>query len=104
MPGELTYPHGLEDPGCQGSIVNAEGHIYLSNNAASDRSHLTIKESKDGGKTWSKGTLVTSGSSGYSQLVYLGKGKLGVLAEMGSKHATISFKVLDIVKATNITL
>ena len=63
-----TFPTGLIDPGCQGSIVSVASDkgttLYLSNaNTTSSRTHMAIKSSTDGGKTWSQGTPVWSGPS-----------------------------------------
>ena len=68
VPSEVTFPDGLIDPGCQGSIVSVASDkgttLYLSNaNTTSSRTHMAIKSSSDGGKTWDHGAPVWSGPS-----------------------------------------
>lgn len=97
VPGNVTFPPGLIDPGCQGSIVNAGGILHTSNaNTTHSRSHMTVKTSVDQGKSWSRGVLVWSGPAGYSQLVPLSDQPgepLGLLFEAGARstYETISF-------------
>jgi hypothetical protein len=57
---------------CQASLASIDGSVYFSNQrSATDRSHLTVQRSDDGGKSWvAQGVLVQPGlSSGYSSLV-----------------------------------
>jgi len=92
--GNVTYPDGLVDANCQGSILNSGGTLYISNAAdAHARAHMTVKSSSDQGATWSQGLEVHSGPSAYSQLVSLGDDRLGLLFEAGtsSPYETISF-------------
>ena len=49
---------------------------------------MTVRKSKDNGKSWDGGKKIHSGPSGYSQLVYLGDGKLGLLFEAGEHKYT----------------
>jgi hypothetical protein len=102
--GNVTYPEGLVDPGCQGSIVNQAGALFTSNAVGPGRSHVTVKRSNDQGGHWTDGVLVWEGPSAYSQLVPMGTGTtgggdagtLGILFEAGVKHYTdsISFKLV----------
>mmetsp|Transcript_14680 Transcript_14680/g.45403 ORF Transcript_14680/g.45403 Transcript_14680/m.45403 type:complete len:355 (-) Transcript_14680:21-1085(-) len=83
VPSNVSYPDGLIDPGCQGSIVNLNETLYLSNlNSTTDRTHITVKSSFDRGTSWTGGTLVWAGPAAYSQLVAL-SGGLGLLYEGG---------------------
>ena len=102
-PGKVTFPKGLIDPGCQGSIINAHGALFLSNaNTTTDRSHMTVKRSDDQGATWDRGELVWKGPAAYSQLVELAGShkhkRLGLLFEAGEKktYETISFTTLKV--------
>ena len=93
VPSNLTFPDGLVDANCQGSIVNVAGALYTSNAARLYvRARMTIKGSTDMGATWSTIRVVHSGPSGYSQLVPLESG-LGLLFEAGvvTPYETISF-------------
>ena len=95
-----VYPKELIDPGCQGSVINQLGVLHISNaNTTSGRTHVTVKSSFNQGATWSRGTLVWKGPSGYSQLVSLGDPKtVGILLEAGRKstYETISFAVVTL--------
>ena len=86
--------------GCQGSLINQGGLLHTSNaNTSSGRTHVTVKTSTDEGATWSQGSLVWAGPSGYSQLVSVGDPKtVGILLEAGRKstYETISFAVVTL--------
>ena len=94
-PSGPTYPAGMIDPGCQGSIINHNGVLYTSNaGSTTGRTHMNIKRSTDMGQTWSKGISVWDGPSAYSQLVALGgnghsngTALLGLLFESGHKSS-----------------
>jgi hypothetical protein len=59
VPGDVTFPEGLIDANCQGSIINSGGTLYTSNAADTHgRAHMTIKSSRDMGATWSSGVEV----------------------------------------------
>lgn len=77
-----------------GSVANQNGTLYTSNdNTQRGRFMMTIKKSTDQGQSWSTGTLIHKGPSGYSQLVPLGGKSMGLLFECGSRgtYDTISF-------------
>lgn len=92
---EPTYPPQFTDPGCQGSIVNAnKGTLYTSNaGSTTARRELTIHRSTDAGLSWSFGQVLHAGPSAYSQLVQTPSGAMAVLFEAGVRGAyeTISF-------------
>jgi len=94
----VSYPAGLVDANCQGSIVNSgTGSLYTSNAAdGAARARMTIKRSEDHGASWSVGVVVHAGPSAYSQLVPLGD-RVGCLFEAGatSAYETISFVAVD---------
>lgn len=79
----------LPDPVCQGSTIsfNYKGkHLVLFSNAASQtkREKLTIRISKDSGRSWPVSFLVDKGDASYSDLVNINNGKLGLIYEKGS--------------------
>lgn len=91
---EQYFEPQLPDPVCQGSILSFPGplgQVILahSNNAnTQDRNDLTVKFSADLGKTWAhpilidrKEIAVNASWTAYSDLVFLGKKKLGILYE-----------------------
>lgn len=94
----------LPDPGCQGSIINTvlnEKPALIQCNASSSTSriNLTLKASFDEGVTWSYGYCVYNGSSGYSDIMMLSDGKVGVFYE-NNGYARISFVTVN----PNLTL
>ena len=54
---------------------------------------MTIRTSRDGGRSWSAGRLLDPRPSAYSCLSVLKDGRLGILYETGDKHAveTLTF-------------
>jgi sialidase-1 len=94
----------LPDPVCQGSILNIgeqKGKTILafSNCAdASRRDNLTLRISYDEGKTWKKNYTIDKSMDNYSRkndytaysdLVKIGKNKIGVLYERNNYHEII---------------
>ena len=77
----------LVDPSCNGAIIRYKskkyGNLLLFSNLDSqkDRANLTVKYSKDEGKTWSKGKVIYSGSAAYSDIEVLENGQIGVFFE-----------------------
>ena len=103
--GDLTYPDGLIDANCQGSIVHSDGRYFLSNtNTTGPRKNLTVKTSKDDGTSWNAGVLITDSDSAYSQLAPLSENDdatlLGLVFENGggSPYDRISFVTVSIPK------
>lgn len=68
---KISYDATLIGPVCQGSLASIAASVYFSNPASkSSRSHLTVRKSDDGGRTWPKALLIQEGNSaGYSSLV-----------------------------------
>jgi len=66
-----TYDATLIGPVCQVSLAYFNGSVYFSNPASTvKRSHLTVRQSKDGGYTWPAKLLIQKGkSAGYSSIV-----------------------------------
>ena len=86
----LKHEAQLPCPRCQGSVIrdySARGRLFFSNPAAQPRTRkqMTIRVSRDGGKTWPLKKVVYDGPSGYSNLVMLGKDRVGILYEAGLK-------------------
>ncbi|WP_104522463.1 sialidase family protein [Blastococcus atacamensis] len=81
---------GLPDPGCNGDILRVDpdpdgprADWLLASNPASqtDRTHLVVRLSKDGGASWPEEYAVETGPSGYSTMVALPDGSFAVLFE-----------------------
>ena len=98
---EPYYERGLIEPVCNGSIINYNpkgkktGKLLFSNpEHKNKRRNLTIRMSKDHGKTWARAYTVTEGPTAYSDLLVLDKGDVCVLYECGNEmsYEYISFQ------------
>ncbi len=99
--GGVTFSKPVEDkaliePVCQASILRLPGEgggILFSNPASMKREKMTIRLSRDEGRTWSHAKELHSGPAAYSCLIVLANGEIGCLYEHGSKnpYETISF-------------
>jgi sialidase-1 len=99
--GGETWSEPVEDdaliePVCQASIVRhggAGGGLLFANPASTKREKLTVRLSRDEGKTWPVARVLHEGPAAYSCLAALPDGMVGCLYERGDKHAyeTITF-------------
>jgi sialidase-1 len=93
--GGETFTKPVEDkeliePVCQGSILRLRGEgggILFSNPASLKREKLTVRLSRDEGKTWAHSKLLHAGPAAYSCLTVLPSGEIGCLYERGDKDA-----------------
>lgn len=88
--GETTFDDALIDPTCQGSLIRAEALFLFSNPASTKRENLTVRLSRDGGRTWPAARVLHPGAAAYSSLVALPGGSAGCLYEK-DRYATIAF-------------
>ena len=102
--GEVIRDKSLIEPVCQGSIIGysvkgkATNKLLFSNPASTkQRNMLTLRQSKDGGASWSKGLVIEESPSAYSDLVILPRKRVGVLFECGKKspYERIDFCIVD---------
>lgn len=79
----------LVDPGNNGAIIRtAPRRLAISHTAhPNERRNLVVQLSCNDGQTWSPGGVVESGAAGYSTLVTLPGGDIGVLYERGTYEA-----------------
>ena len=106
---KVILDKSLLEPVCQASLIRysfpgkkAKTRLIFSNPASKRRERMTLRISRDDGKTWPHNQLVYTGSSAYSCLVALPKGKVGLLYERdGYRKITFSvFGVGDINQAS----
>jgi sialidase-1 len=99
---ELEYDEGLQDPGCQGSILRlafpgpGQDSILAFSNPAHPEKRIngTLRLSMDEGKTWKLSKTIYKGSFAYSCLARLAGDECGILFER-DKYARISFTRLN---------
>ena len=74
----------VPDPTCMASLIrHPRGELLFSNpNSATQRIALTIRESRDGGRSWSDGQLLDPRGCMYSCLTVLKDGRVGILYEV----------------------
>lgn len=79
----------LVEPVCQASLIRfgrgAKTSLLFSNPGSTKRVNMTVRLSRDGGKTWPASRLIFEGPSAYSNLIELKGGKVGLLYEHGTK-------------------
>lgn len=99
------FDNNLPDPVCQGSLLTigkSRGKNVLAFcNAAdtSQRNHLTLRISRDDGKTWKKSILVYSNNdkqdaAAYSDIVKISKNSIGVFYEKDG-YTSIVFTAVE---------
>jgi sialidase-1 len=89
----LADDPALIEPVCQASLIAARGRLLFSNPADTKRDRITVRLSRDDGKTWPVAKLIYEGPSGYSSLAALRDGTIGLLYERGvtSPYERIAF-------------
>ncbi|MBI4903960.1 MAG: exo-alpha-sialidase [Acidobacteria bacterium] len=61
--------------------------LWFTDAASERRENLTVRTSRDGGKSWSAWRVLHAGPAAYSTVVALRDGSIAVLYERGEKHA-----------------
>lgn len=84
---ESWFDETLVDPRCQGCMIRS-GKLVLHSNAGhrSQRVKMTVRISRDEGKTWPESRVLHEGPSAYSCLAALPEGEAACLFECGEKH------------------
>lgn len=77
----------LIEPVCQASLVTyAKDELLFSNPADTVRDRMTVRLSRDGGRTWPVRRLLHGGPAAYSCLTVLHDRTIGCLYERGNQH------------------
>ena len=91
--GPARFDPTLIEPRCQGSILRycwpeqGKSRIFFCNPASTRRREaLTVRLSYDEAATWPVSKVIVAGPAGYSSLVALGDGSIGLLYEAGVKN------------------
>ena len=97
QPGPVCSDPALVEPAVQASLLwlpepgAEQGRLLFCNPAhPTTRVRLTLRESRDGGATWPASRLLVAGAAGYSDLVPLADGGVGVAFEDG-RDGRVSF-------------
>lgn len=81
---EPTPDEALVDPACNGGLTLLGDTVVCSLlDHPGERSRLTVRTSRDSGRTWSAPLLVDGGACAYSAVVALADGCLGLAWEAG---------------------
>ena len=97
------YDRVLTEPVCNGSIINytpkgklTETLLFSNPDHPIKRKNMTVKISKDSGKTWQVACRLSDAPAAYSDMVVLSNGDLGVLYETGAEscYERIEFAIL----------
>ncbi|HNY28814.1 MAG TPA: sialidase family protein [Candidatus Sumerlaeota bacterium] len=87
----VAFDDALVEPVCEASLVTtrrwneADDELLFSNPADTQRVRLTVRLSRDGGRTWPMSRSLHEGPAAYSSLCPLGGGEAGILYERGDK-------------------
>lgn len=91
--GEVQLDEALVEPVCQASLVRAAppgrksgGLLLFSNPAGTTRVRMTVRLSRDDGKTWPVFRVVHAGPAAYSSLAVLRDRTIGLLYERGDER------------------
>jgi len=106
----LVRDTSLPEPVCQASLVRlwdaGRKPVLAFSNPASQkgRVNMTVRWSRDGGRSWYASQVVHAGPAAYSNLVELPAGRLGLLYEGGAQkpYEGIAWMVLDTPKPGRI--
>lgn len=93
------YDHRMPDPVCEGSLLNlTPGEeqavlAFCNNNDTARRRNLTLRISRDGGKSWDAPYIIDNapGGTAYCDLVRMGGNTLGILYEKDG-YSSIVFR------------
>jgi sialidase-1 len=84
--GPLAFDETLIEPVCQASLISAgRGRMIFSNPASTKRERMTVRYSRDDGRSWSASKTLHEGPAAYSSLAMLRGGTVGLLYERGER-------------------
>lgn len=79
----VEWDEALIEPVCQASLIAAQGVLYFSNPASVRRERMTVRGSRDEGRTWPGAKVLHEGPAAYSSLSPAGGKDLACLYECG---------------------
>jgi sialidase-1 len=81
--GEVQLDETLVEPVCQASLIRVGELLLFSNPASVRRENMTVRGSRDEGKTWTLRLTLERGPSAYSCLAPVSRGRVACLYERG---------------------
>ena len=100
---DLEFDETLIEPVCEASLLRYHPrpkHLLFSNPASTTTRHkMTVRLSRDEGRTWPVAKLLHAGPSAYSSLIVLSDGSVGCLYEagdVGGSRDRITFARFDL--------
>jgi sialidase-1 len=91
---DFGFDEALIEPVCQASLIRYDRQrLLFSNPASTRRERMTVRLSRDDGRTWTASRVLHEGPSAYSSLAVLRGGWIGCLYERGEKapYESITF-------------
>lgn len=82
--GEITHDEALIEPVCQASLIREGSLLLFSNPASTKRVNMTVRASRDDGRTWTKSLVLEAGPSAYSCLAPVSRNRFACLYERGA--------------------
>src|SRR6185437_7448011 len=86
--GPMSHDPALIDPSCNAGITRyhrgGKDILIFTNAASTHRKDITVKLSYDSGRTWPAARTIYAGPAGYSTVIPLHDGSIGVLYERGN--------------------
>lgn len=95
---DVRLDDALVEPVCQASLIRyRKDRLLFSNPADTKRVKMTVRMSRDEGKSWPVARLLHEGPAAYSSLAQLKNGLIGLLYERGEKrpYELITFARFD---------
>ena len=93
---EAAFDPALPEPSCQGSVVSlGDGRLLLAHPARPDaRAELTLRLSRDQGRSWPEARVLEPGAAAYSDLAVTSEGQVLCLYEAG-KYGSLRLASFD---------
>lgn len=88
----------LVEPVCQAGMIRAGGVVLFSNPASKKRENMTVRASRDEGRTWTRSLVLEKGPSAYSCLAPVPGNQFACLYERGaaSPYERITFALFGL--------
>ncbi len=97
---DVTLDDTLIEPVCQASALavkdpSGKTLVLFANPASTKRENMTVRLSRDGGRTWPAALVVEPGSAAYSCLSELKDGRVGLLYER-ENYGKLTFTAIEL--------